>query len=76
MPKIEFLQERVLRDEHEGTANETVFKKGQRMSVSEETARHWTDRGLAVVIEEDKPAAKKRGRPAKQDESEGDQTEE
>lgn len=76
MPKIEFLQDRVLRDEHEGTAKETVYRAGQVLIVSEESARHWTDRGVAVLVEDDKPAPKKRGRPAKQDAVESEPAEE
>jgi hypothetical protein len=50
MVQIRFLQDRVVRDGHEGTPHQTRFAKGQVADLSEASANHWLSRAAAERV--------------------------
>ena len=66
MPKIRFLVNAELQDEHRGTDKATRYKEGQVLEMSQRSALHWLNRGLVAVVEpEAEPDKPRRGRPPK-----------
>lgn len=52
MPKIKFLEDRTVQD----TEGQT-FKKGSVHDVSDSSARHWINRGVAIEVADQPKAA-------------------
>lgn len=61
--KMIFLQDRVVQDGLEGTADETAFKVGQVVELTAESAAHWFVRGVAKPAPES--ASKSKAKPEK-----------
>lgn len=63
--KIRFLQDYVVRDEKEGTKEETAYKEKQAITVSASSAQHFINKGVAVEVET--ASAKKAAAPKQED---------
>lgn len=46
---VKFTRDYLVQDENVGTSEETRFRKGQRVSLPRASARHFIDRGAAVL---------------------------
>jgi len=46
---VKFTRDYTVQDEKAGTAEETRFRKGQRVSLPRASATHFIDRGAAVL---------------------------
>jgi hypothetical protein len=67
VPRIKFLKDRVVQDENVGTDDETSFKEGQIVTVSDATAAHWINRGVAEEATVQKRATAKTKQEPKQE---------
>lgn len=56
--KIKFLRDYVVRDEAEGTENQTVYKEGQVKDFNDASARHFINRSAAEEVTAKKPVSK------------------